>query len=651
MSFARSLLSLFLCLGIAMPGFAQKGKLYTSENHGIIGWFTNNYRTHPIAQSSDSDSLRLEKLIRAGNIYLSLRDAIALALENNLDLEYARYNPKLSEANLLRAESGSLLRNVSNSISTGPSSAQLGVLASSALGSGGTGQSTGSGQGGVLSGLSVQLAGSSIPNLDPVFFINSQFVHNTTIETATNITGTNFLVSQYKSANYGIQQGLITGTTLQLGMGNTLGVTQNSPFNMFSPYSQASLSFSIQQNLLQGFRPSVNNRAIRVAKNQLRISDLTFKNQVMATVANVVSLYWDLVSFNQSLKVKQQTYELDKKLYEDNKRRAELGAIAPIDIIQAEAEMKAAQQDVTNAETQVLQQETILKNVLTRRGLESLEIADARIIPTDQFEVPPEEPIQPIQDLIQEALSNRPDVEQSKLSLEDARITTLGVRDAMLPQLTAFVSMSNSGLAGEVNALPVPVTLPNGQTQFVSRTPADVNGYFLGGYGKVLSQLFGRNFPNYSAGISLTLNIRNRAAQADYITDQLNYRQQQIQDRQLRNNIRQNVINARVALSQARSAYDTSVEARKLQEQTSNGTRRKYELGTATILDVVLTQRDATTRKLAEVEALNQYMHARLNLQNTLGRILQDYNVSIEDAKTGVVGRPPDLIPATAGSR
>jgi outer membrane protein len=650
MSFAKSVVSLLLCFALALPGFAQKGGLYSGENHGIIGWFSNNYQTHPIAQTSYADSLRLEKLMRAGNIYLSLRDAIALALENNLDLEYARYNPKLSEANLLRAESGSLLRNVSNSIATGPSSAQLGVLASNALGSGGTGQSVGSGQGGVLSGLSVQLAGSSIPNLDPVFFVNGQFTHNTTIETATNITGTNFLVSQYKSANYGIQEGLLSGTTLQLGMGNTLGVTQNSPYNMFSPYSQATLSFSIQQNLLQGFRRSVNNRAIRVAKNQIRISDLTFKNQVMATVSNVVGLYWDLVSYDQSLKVKQQTYELDKKLYEDNQRKAALGAIAPIDIIQAEAEMKSALQDVTTAETQVLQQETILKNVLTRNGLDSLEIVDARIIPTDHFDVPAQEAIQPIQDLVQAAVANRPDVEQSTLGLEDARITTLGVKDAMLPQLTAFATTSNSGLAGQVNAMPVPTVLPSGETQFVSRTPADVNGYFLGGFGTALSQMFGRNFPNYSAGISLTMNIRNRAAQADYITDQLNFRQQQIQDRQLRNSIRQNVINSRVALSQARSAYDTSVEARQLQEQTSNGTRRKYELGTATILDVVITQRDTTTRQLAEVQALNQYMHARVNLQNTLGEILQDYDVSIDDAKTGVVGRPPDLIPAVPQS-
>ena len=171
-----------------------------------------------------------------------------------------------------------------------------------------------------------------------------------------------------------------------------------------------------------------------------------------------------------------------------------------------------------------------------------------------------------------------------------------------------------------------------------------MNGYFLGGYGTVLSQLFGRNFPNYSAGISLNIPIRNRAAQADYITDQLNYRQQQIQDRQLHNNIRQNVINARIALAQARAAYDTSVEARKLQEQTSAGTRRKYELGTATILDVVITQRDTTTRELSEVQAQSNYIHARLNLENVLGRVLDAYQVNIDDAKIGPgrTSRRPD---------
>jgi outer membrane protein TolC len=429
-------------------------------------------------------------------------------------------------------------------------------------------------------------------------------------------------------------------------MGNTLGVTQNSPYNLFTPYSQSTLQLTIQQNLLQGFRPSVNNRAIRVAKNQRHISDLTFKNQVMTTVANVVSLYWDLVTDNEDLKVKQHTFELNKKLYEDNQRKAELGAIAPIDIIQAEAEMKSSQQDVTTAELQVLQQEMILKSVLTRSGMDDMAVVGARIVPTDHIDVPAQEAVRPIQDLMAEALANRPDVEQNAIGLEDARITTLGVKDAMLPQLSGFATFSNSGLAGQVNTQPYPVTLPNGQTVMQTRTAADVNPYFLGGFGTVLGQVFGRNFPNYSAGVSLTITLRNRSTQADLITDQLNYRQQQLQDRQLHNSIKLNVINAQTAVRQARAAWETSVEARKLQEQTLAGTQRKYELGTSTILDVVITQRDTTTRQLNEVDALSQYNRARINLQSVLGTVLTDHDVDIEQAKTGVVGREPDPIPA-----
>ncbi len=643
---AKSIAAILLSGLVAAPGFGQIPDITQREEGGFFARLTSNYRPRPIPATSYEDSTRIDKLMRAGNIYLSLRDAIALALENNLDIASARYTPALQAANLLRAQAGTVLRNVSNSVSTGPSSATLGVLAGTALGSGGTNINNTGNQGGLFSGLNVQTAGSTIPNFDPIFFINGQFVHTTQIQTATNIAGVNALVSQYKGSSYGIQQGTPFGTTMTLGMNNQFNITQNSYFNMYNPFDQASLALNIQQNLLQSFRPSVNKRFITVAKNQKQVSDLTFKNQVMATVANVVSLYWDLVSFNETLKIRQRTLELNTKLYTDNKRRAELGAIAPFDTIQAQAVMKTSQQDVTNAETQVLQQEMILKNALTRSGMDRLEIINARIVPTDHFDVPQQEQIQPVQDLIAEALRSRPDVEQSRIGLEDSLISMKGTKDAMLPQLSAFANLSNAGVAGVVNTIPFPVTNPlTGNTQLITRGPGDVNGYLIGGYGDVLRQLFSRNFPNYTVGVQFNVNLKNRAAQADYITDALNYRQQQIQDKQLHNNIKQNVVNARTALSQAHAAYDNSVEARQLQEQTLMGTQRKYELGTASILDVVVTQRDTTNAELAEESARNQYIHAKVNLENVLGDILQDYDVSIQDAERGQVGREPDLIP------
>jgi outer membrane protein TolC len=583
--------------------------------------------------------------MRAGIIYLSLRDAIALVLENNLDIENARFNLPQAEANLLRASAGQLLTNVSNSISSGPSSAS-GVLAGSGgFGAGATGSSSGTQQG-VLSGLNVQLAGSPIPNLDPAFYTQTQFSHQTTPLTSAFAAGTNALVTSQKGWVYGFQQSFLTGTTATLSMSNTYGYWQNAPNNDFNPTTSAVMSVSISQNLLKGFRPSVNNRVIRVAKNQLKISDLTFKQQIMATVDNVAGLYWDLVLFNDNLRIRQQALDLNTRLYEDNKRRAELGAIAPIDIIQAEAEMKGAQQDVKNAESQLLQQETILKGVLTRSGIDNLAIVTARIVPTDHFDVPAQERIEPIQDLISEAIAARPDVEQSAIGLEDTRVSMLGTKDALLPTLSVSVGASNTGQAGQVNGIPMLETTTTGALVSVPHDPAKVNQFFLGGYGTALNQVFSRKFPSYNASIALTVPIRNRSAQADLIGQQLQYRQSQIQNRQLLNSVKINVINSHTALTQARAAWENAVEASRLQEETQKGTRRKYELGTATILDVVITQQTTVARELSEASALNAYVHAKLNLQDTLGKILDDYNVSIGDAKKGTVGREPDPIPA-----
>jgi len=600
----------------------------------MFSWFSRNYLPRPVPNVSWVDSPRLDNIMRAGNIYLSLRDAIALALENNLDIENARFNLPQAESNLLRASAGQILTNVSNTVSSGPSSASSGVLAGAGgFGTGGSGSSASGTQTGVLSGLNVQLAGSAIPALDPAFFLSGAASHSTQPLTSTFVTGTNYLVTTDQLWTYGVQQSFLTGTTVTLGKSDTLGYWQNSPNNNLNPSTNSTLQLSVTQNLLRGFRPSINNRVIRVAKNQVRISDLTFENQVIATVANVVGLYWDLVNDNDVLKVRQKTLDLDTTLYEDNKRRAELGAIAPIDIIQAEAEMKGAQQDVRTAESTVLQQETILKSALTRNGLDNMAIIGARIVPTDHYEVPAQEAVRPIQDLIADAFAKRPDLEQNSIGLEDTRISMIGVKDALLPTLSVSLSASNTGLAGQFNTLSPPGTAPPGSQ-------------FLGGYGTVLDQLFSRKFPNYSASFSLTVPIRNRSAQADLITQELQYRQAQIQDKQLHNTTKLNVINNQTALMEARGAYALAIESRRLQEQTQTATRRKYELGTATILDVVTVQQTTVTRELSEVNALNTYIHARLNLDNAMGRILDTYNVSIGDAKKGVVGREPDLIPA-----
>ena len=636
MSRIQSVVAILLCLTMCLPGFGQIQGVTAETGHGFVYGLTRNYRVRPVAEVSFADSQRIEQLMRAGTIYLSLRDAIALALENNLDIESVRYSPKLARADLLRASAGQLIRSVSTNISTGPSSASLSVLGgatavNNTTGSGGSSSSNI----GVLSGLNFQLAGSAIPNVDPGFYAQFGFGHSTQIETSTYYTGTSSLVSSQKNLIYGIQQGFWTGTTVQLYTQSVFGFNQNATTAQFNPVDNGSLNLSITQNLLNGFGLAVNKRAYHKAVNNLRANDLSFKQQVIATVSSVVNLYWDLVTYNDDLKVQRETLRLDTQLYEDNRKRADLGAIAPIDTIQAEAEMKAQQQNVIAQESQVLQQEMILKSVLTRNGLDNPLVVGARIVPTDHIEVPEQDALMPVQDLIAEAVKSRPEVEQNQIALENARLDLLGVKNNVRPTLQAVVNLSNAGQAG--TAIPA------------NAGPLGINSYLAGGYGTVLSQVFGRNFPSYSASIALNIPIRNRANQADLITSELNYRQSQIADRQLQNSIKLNVLNAWTQLRNTRAAYETSIVARKLQDETLAGQRRRYELGTATILDVVTAQRDDTTRQLSEVDARNQYQRARATLQQIEGKTLDAYGVDLDEARTGQVKRAADALPPGDG--
>lgn len=622
-----------------------------SNGPGWLSGLTRNYKPRDIPRVDFSNSHRLDSLMRAGKIYLSLQDAIALALENNLDIEFARYGPRQAESNLLRASAGQLLRNINSGISRGPAGAGSGGVLAGAnlLGTGGGGGATGA-EGGILSGITIQSVGASIPNVDPVFFANVQLGHFTSPLSSSLVTGTNFLVSSRKNYNFGIQQGFLSGTTTTLTWNNNL-LRQNSPNNDLNPSTNASFGLEIRQRLLQGFGFAVNSRQIHIAKNNRRVSDLVFREQVIATVSNVITLYWDLVSLNDVLSVRRQALALNEKLFSDNKKQVRIGTLAPIEIVRAEAEAAASQQDVTNAETQVLQQETILKNVLSRTGVDSLLVAEARIVPTDRILVPEKEAIEPVQDLIAKALVNRPEITQSRVQIENSKLSIQGTRSALLPSLDVFVDLQNNGLAGQINSVPLQATpgvaASNPLLQLRDRRAADP--FFLGGYGTVLSQLFGRNFPDYSVGFSLNIPLRNRSAQADLILDELNLRQQQIRDQQQRNGIRVDVLNAVVALQQAHAAYQTSVKARALQEQTVAAEQKRYTLGASSILNVILVQRDLATRQFAEVSAQSAYARAKIQMDLVTGQTLAANEVAIDEAYSGIVTRPPSLLPVLDG--
>jgi outer membrane protein TolC len=602
--------------------------------HGVLARIERPYTPRQVPPINTTNTNRIEQLLRAGNLYLSLQDTIALALENNLDIAIQRYNPQIADANVMLAEAGGIARGVSTSVTAGPSSATVSASGTvpganqNAVSQASAATST------AVGATAIQNSGPSIPNLEPILTGGASWAHQTTPQSNTFITGTTSLIQRVDQTAFGFQKGFLTGTTVNLGLNNN-GTTSNNPRNDINPLTQSSLGLTITQRLLQGFGPSINSRQIHIARNNREVSDLTFKLQVETTVAAIASLYWNLVALNEQVKVAQEAVAAAQRLYEDNKRQVEVGTMAPIEVTRAEAQIAAGEQQLTLARMQVLQQETILKTALSRTGVASPSIQDAHIIPTDVIRVPDVEPISPIQDLTAMALSSRPELAQSRIQIQNQTLTIKGSRNALLPSLDAFVNVSNSALAGEPSTLPPAV----GQIR-------NNNSFFIGGYGTVLSQIFARNFPNYSAGFNLSIPIRNKAAQAQAINDQLTLRQQQLGLQRLENNVRVDVQNAVIGLTQARAQLASATKQRILQAQTLDAEQKKLALGASTIYNVIQDQQALTLAESNEVTARASYARAKVELDRSTGQILVNNDISLDEAFRGVVSHPPSAIPA-----
>ncbi len=622
------------------PVLAQSSVIVSdpSAGKGFFTKFKGHYEPRNIAPIRLGNSSRLESLLRAGKLYLSLRDAIALALENNLDIELQRYGPEISRASLMRAEAGGLLRGVPPTIQAGPASAQAQATGSQTggFGGGGVAQRTGAAGGGADTGGTVITAtGTAFQNLDPVFVTSVNAGHQTRPQANTVTTGLTSTVFDFAQHSYSVQKSWISGTTTSFGWNNT-NLTGNNPLSDINPSKTSNFQLQVTQRLLQGFGVAVNNRNIRIQKNNMKVTDLQFRAQLQTTIAAITGLYWDLVSYNEDVKVKQQAVGLARKLFEDNKKQVEIGTLAPIEVVSAEAQVATREQEMLVSETVLLQQETILKNALSRTGVASPSLSDAHIVPTDRIRVPDSEPAVPVQDLFAMAQADRPDLLQTKINIDNAKIGLQGSRSQLLPSLDVQGNLQNNALAGDVNSL-----LLRGQ-----RIPRNVDPYFIGGFGTTLQQLFRRNFPDYSLGFTLNVPLRNRSAQADMIIDSLNLRQQELNEQRTLNQLRVDISNAMIATRQARARYESALKAQTLQEQTLDAEQKKYALGASTVYFVIQYQRDLAQAQSNVVAALSAYAKARVELDRVTGQTIKVNEIDVVEAMAGRVSRGPDPLPA-----
>jgi outer membrane protein len=573
------------------------------------------YLAHDVPPVRLANSPRLGELVRAGTLYLTVQDAIALALENNIDIEVARYNPLIQDWNVTRSEAGGTLPGVpSNASQAGAVASGQGVAGSqqaagvSAPGTGTTRvQSTNA---------SVSQIGPVTPTLDPIIQEASTLSHTTSLYTDALASGVASLVDGTRVSTASIQQGLLTGGSVSLTYTDHY-LNENSPTDVLNPTSAPSLSFSVQQYLLNSGGIAVNARFINVAKMNRDASGLAFQTTVTNIVSQVLNAYYSLEAAQEDVKAKRNAAETATTFLGNVREQVRVGSLAPSETINAESLAVTAQQALVNSETTLKQQEVQLKNLLSRTGTADPVLAGARIMPVDPIRIPEHDDIPPVEDLVKQALANRTDLLSEKESVAAAAVSNLGTKNGILPFAVVGGNESQSGISGTA------------RTVNFDGTAVGPNPYFVGGIGTALGQVFRRNFPSESGYVGYEMAFRNRQAQADYAIDQLSYRQSQLSTLKDANQVQVDVQNYIIALRQARAHYEAAVRNRVLQEQLYASERKRFELGASIPYNVTQQQRDLMTAQNSETAALVSYVTARVALDRTTGTILSANGVSL----------------------
>ncbi|MBI2679483.1 MAG: TolC family protein [Candidatus Solibacter usitatus] len=623
----RKAVALGLCFAcLASSVWAQQLSIEPVRPSVPVLW--RPYSTAHVPAIRLANSGRLGDLVRAGRLYLTAQDAIAIALENNIDLEVARYGPFASMWRVTRAEAGGALPGVPSGASQAGSVASgQGVLGSQAAAgvSGGGGRITAGGGNATISQV-----GPVTQNLDPAIQETTTFSHATTPQPNTVQSLTSALVSNSRASTASYQQGFLTGGGVSVTYSGRY-LSENSPTNLLNPSVAPNLSVAFQHNLLRGFGIAMNARNITVAKINLKTSDLNFQTQVTATVVAVLNAYYALVDDFEDVKAKQIALDVAQAFFTDNKRRVELGSLAEADLTTSESQLATSQQNLVIAQTTLQQQEISLKNLLSRTGVADPLLAKVQIVPVDRIVIPDKDDIPALPDLIQKAIANRTDLAAEKANLSTAEISLLGTKNGVLPSLQVFGAQSQRGLAGT----PRQVVSGGG---IVTPDP-----YFDGGTGTALGQIFRRNFPTERIGAFYLAQIGNRQAQADNGIDLLQLRQTQLSNQKSLNQVGVDVLNSVIALQQARVRYEAAVQNRTLAQQLAEAEQKKFTLGASTPYNVIQQQRDLTAAESAVIAALTAYGSARITLDRTLGTTLEANHISIVEAREGKVARASSL--------
>ncbi len=605
--------------------------------------FLQPYRPQQVPQPNLGNSPRIDSLMRDGKVYLSIDDAVALALENNLDIDIARYNLNIADTDYLRAKSGANILGVNAGIVQNTPGGGVGGLGGT-VGSG-TGGTTvapsgvGTGTNGLVS--STLGIGAPITSFDPVVTSTLQLDKNNT--ESVSVDSVPLLSQNTYTANVAYSQGFQWGTTLNAGFNNTHLAT-NSPISLLSPGINSNFQVRVTQNLLQGFGSLPNTRFIRIAKNNREISDVAFRLQIITTVDQIEDMYWDLVYAYENVRVQQEALTYAQKALTDTKQQAKVGTLPPIQVVSAQSTVSTDEQNLILAQNNLELEKLLVKNALSR-SIEDPALAEADVIPTSTMQIPQEETVVPTQDLINEALSHRAELAESRIDLNSRDLSSKAVRNAMLPTLDAYAYYGGSGIGGNVNPNVLPPTCTTGPPNCFSG-PNAPSPFSNGGpvsYGGTLNQLFNGTAPDKGIGLALTIPLRNREAQANQVRAELEYRQAQVRLHQLENQVRIEVRNAQFDVKQNRASVQAAQYAVDFARQTLDADQQKLKVGLTTTTAILQDASVLTTSESNLVSAKAAYEKSRIELDRATGLLLDHSGIDVSDATRGQVTHLPQV--------
>jgi outer membrane protein TolC len=596
------------------------------------------YMPRDVAPPSFTNAPKIEQLIQNGKLMLSLNDAIAIALADNLDIAVARYNLPIADTDILRTKAGGTFLGVNSGVvSNTPGGGQGGIGAGvSGAGSGGT--TAGAGGAGVGAGGfvgSTSGAGPQPDSFDPI--INGTFAIEeskapTNFGLLSGLTGSAIsptiplVTAHTTTGNLTYSQGFSPGTALSVSFNNSRQ-SNNGSGQTFNPALNSSFRATVRQHLLQGFGRNLNLRLLRTAQNNKKIAEEGFRQQVISTVSQIENIYWDLVNAYEAYKVNERSLALAQKTLSDNQKQVEIGTLAPLDVVRAQSSVASAEQALIASKTNLQLQQLVIKNALTRSLPNNSALVQAEVIPTDMVQVPEQETLPPVEDLVKLALENRPDYKQQRITLQNNEINIKGVNNGLLPTVDLVAFYGGSGLAGVPN--PLSLTPP----------PAALASGFTDAFGN----LFNGTGPDKGVQLNIQIPLGNRVAQATQVRSMLEYRQSQLSLKTVENVITIGIRNDVFTLENNRASVAAAQKARDLAAQTLDAEQKKYNLGASTYLAVLQDERDLAQAESTLMSAMTSYAKARVQLARDTAQTLDRYNIKIDEAVTGDVNTHPNV--------